>query len=200
MFAYELALPFELEVVPDLSSLDASSYGGHPALKVPTLHVGGSRVFGTDNICRKLAELAGRANDPRVVLSEHVAADLARSGQELVWQAMGDQVQLRMGMMVASGPAEGPFFAKVTAAMTGALGWLDQHLAQLLALLPAPRDLSVFEIALFSLLEHLVFQPTVPLVAFANLRGFATTFAERESARRTIFRFDPCPSSKQEKR
>lgn len=198
MFAHELDLPFELEVVTDLTSLDAATYGGHPALKIPTLHVGGDRVFGADNICRRLAELAGRAHDPRVVLSEHVATDLVRSGQELVWQAMGAQVQLRMGIAIAKLPAESCFFAKTTAGMTGTLAWLDEHLEQLLGLLPAPRDLSVFELTLFCLVEHLDFQPTVSLDAFANLRAFATAFAERESARRTTFRFDPSAEPTQE--
>lgn len=70
IFAHELDVPVEFGVVQDLTSLDAAVYGAHPALKIPTLHTGDAAVFGTDNICRKLAELAGRADDPRVVLSE----------------------------------------------------------------------------------------------------------------------------------
>ncbi len=166
----------------------------------PTLHVGSSRILGTENICRRLAELAGRSRDPRVVLSEHVESDLVRGGQELVWQAMGAQVQLRMGIAIAKLPADSPFFVKTRAGMVGALTWLDQHLEQLLALLPAPRDLSVFEIALFSLIEHLRFQPTLPLEAFVELRDFADAFSGRESAKRTTFRFDPSADLAQETR
>lgn len=64
MFAHELGVPFELDVVHDLLSLDPATYGAHPALKIPTLHVGETALFGTENICRKLAEIAGRDRDP----------------------------------------------------------------------------------------------------------------------------------------
>lgn len=191
MFAHELGLQFELQVVHDLASMDAADYGGNPALKVPTLHVGDGILFGTENICRRLVELAGRAHDRRVVLPEHIRDDLARSAQELVWQTMATQVQLRVGLSVAHLPADNVFFAKATAGMTGALAWLEGHLDRVLGLLPAPRDLSLFEVTLFCLLEHVVFRPTVPLDPYPGLRGFAAAFSGRDSARRTVFRFDP---------
>jgi glutathione S-transferase len=194
IFAHELGLPFDLEVVHDLTSVDAATFGGNPALKVPTLHVGGSALFGTENICRKLAELAGRADDPRVVLADHVTDDLLRSAQELVWHAMAAQVQLRVGIALAELPAENLFFAKARAGMTGALAFVEERLDRLLGLLPAPRDVSLFEVTLFCLVEHVAFRPTVPLEAFPRLRGFAAAFGERASARRTTFRFDPLPA------
>jgi glutathione S-transferase len=82
-------------------------------LKIPTLHVGDDLLFGTDNICRRLAELAGRADDPRVILSHRVTSDLVRCAQELVWHAMAAQVQLALGVGLASLDAENAFFAKV---------------------------------------------------------------------------------------
>jgi len=190
MFAHELSVPIELDVVRDLTGLDASSYGGHPGLKIPTLHAGGSVLFGTDNICLKLAEIAGRANDPRVVLGHQVTSDLVRSAQELVWHAMALQVQLVVGVQFAKLPVENLFFAKATAGMQGALSWLDERFEQELAGLPAPRDVSVFEVTLFCLLEHLLFRPTISLDPSPKLRGFAATYALRESARRTVYRFD----------
>jgi hypothetical protein len=196
MVAHELAIPLELDIVHDLMSVDAAAYGGHPALKIPSLHVGDSQLFGTDNICRKLAELAGRANDPRVVLSHHMTSDLARSAQELVWHAMAAQVQLVVGVKVAKLPAENVFFSKAKVGMLGTLQWLDARLDQVLVELPSPRDLSVFEMSLFCLVEHIVFRPTVSLDAFANLHNFATTFAARESAQRTGFYLDPAPTPK----
>jgi len=190
MFAHELSVPIELDVVHDLTGLDASSYGGHPGLKIPTLHAGGSVLFGTDNICRRLAEIAGRANDPRVVLGHHVTSDLARSAQELVWHAMGLQVQLVVGVQLAKLPVENLFFAKATAGLEGELAWLEEHLEPELAGLPAPRDVSVFEVTLLCLLEHLRFRPTISLDPWPRLRGFVATYALRESARRTVYRFD----------
>lgn len=194
MVAHELGVPLQLDVVHDLMSLDAATFGGHPALKLPTLLVGDAPLFGTDNICRRLAELAGRANDPRVVLSHHVTSDLGRSAQELVWHAMAVQVQLVVGVQVAKLPAENVFFAKAKAGMLGALAWLDERLGPVLAELPSPRDLSVLEVTLFCLVEHVGFRPTASLDAFPNLRGFATSFSARASAQRTVFHFDPAPT------
>jgi hypothetical protein len=190
MFAEELSVPIELDVVHDLTGLDSVSYGGHPGLKIPTLHVDGSALFGTDNICRRFAEIAGRAEDPRVVLSHHVTSDLLRSAQELVWHAMSLQVQLVVGIQLAKLPADNLLFAKATTGLQGALSWLDERLDQVLAQLSAPRDVSVFEVTLFCLLEHLGFRPTVSLDAAPALRSFAATYALRESARRTVYRFD----------
>jgi glutathione S-transferase len=196
MLAHELSVPLELEAVHDLMSLDAAAYGGHPALKLPTLHVGDAALFGTENICRALAEFAGRANDPRVVLPHQVTSLLARSAQELAWHAMTVQVQLVIGLRFAKLPAENIFFTKATAGMNGALTWLDARLDQVLAELPSPRDVSVLELSLFCLVEHMVFRPTVPLDSFPRLRGFAEAFAPRDSARRTPFQLDPVPTPK----
>jgi glutathione S-transferase len=195
MFAHELDVPIEFNVVHDLTSLDAATYGGHPALKLPTLHVGEGLLFGTDNICRKLAEVAGRADDPRVFLSHHTATDLVRNAQELVWHAMSVQVQLVVGVQIAQLPADSVFFKKARTGMLGALAWLEEHLQQVLEQLPTPRDISVFEVTLFCLVEHMVFRSTVALDPFPRLRDFATAFATRESARHTVFCFDPPPTA-----
>ena len=192
--AHELDLPVELDVLADIMSAHVEDYRGHPALKIPTLHVGDSPLFGTDNICRRLAELAGRADDPRVVLTHQITSDLGRSAQELVWHAMATQVQLVLGVRVAKLPADSAFFAKAELGMRGSLTWLDERLDRVLAALPAPRDFSVFEVTLHCLIEHIVFRPTLPLDAFPRLLGFATTFAARESARRTAFGTDPAPA------
>ncbi|MBK8942734.1 MAG: hypothetical protein IPM79_35350, partial [Polyangiaceae bacterium] len=151
-------------------------------------------LFGTDNICRALAEIAGRSGDPRVVLGGPSASVLARSAQELVWQAMSTQVQLVVGLRVAKLPAENVFFEKAKAGMLGSLAWLEARAGEVIAELPEPRDLSLFEVTLFCLLEHLGFRPSVSLEPFPALRGFAATFGSRESARGTPYRFDPPPT------
>jgi len=193
IFAHELGVPFELQVVHDLASVDASRFGGNPMLKVPTLHVGTSSVFGTENICRALVEHAGRSGDPRIVLAEHITDAVVRSAQELVWSAMLAQVQLRMGITVANLPADNVFFVKAAAGLTGALTWLEERLDDVRGRLPAPRDLSLFEVTLFCLVEHVAFRPTVALDPFPELREFAARFGERAAAARTPFRFDPNP-------
>lgn len=188
--AHELKLPLELNVIVDLMSLDVKDYGGHPAFKIPTLHVGDSALFGTDNICNRLVELAGRADDARIVRSGHLTTDLLRSAQELVWHAMSVQVQLVIGVRIAKLPAENAFFVKARLGLHGALKWLDERLDVVLAALPAPRDLSVFEVSLFCLVEHIEFRPMVPLDDFPKLRAFAKQFGERESAQLTPYRAD----------
>lgn len=193
--ALELGVPCELVVVPDLASRDPADYGGHPALRVPTLAVGESRVFGAENICRRLVAIAGRSGEPRVVLAEHVDADLAWSAQELVWHAMSAQVQLVVGVVFSKLPPDALIFAKGAAGLRGALAWLDAHADEVIELLPKPRDTSIFEVSLFCLVEHLGFRPTVPLEPYPRLRAFAASFATRASARATPYRYDVPPTT-----
>lgn len=189
MFAHELPVAFDFEVVRDLTSLEPETYGGHPALKIPTLHVGDSSLFGTENICRRLTEIAGRARDPHVVLSEHLTGDVARCAQELVWHAMAAQVQLLV-RAAANLPSDDLFFAKVRAGMEGALAWLETHVEEALAELPSPRDVSLLEVTLFCLVEHVAFRPIVPLAGYPKLQAFAAAYGTRVPARRTGFRLD----------
>lgn len=62
--------------------------------------------------------------------------------------------------------------------------------ARALHQLPAQRELSVFEVSLFCLIEHLALRPTVPMSAYAQLAAFGAGFGQREAARRTACRFD----------
>ena len=87
MFAHELGIPCELVPVHDLTAVDASVFAGNPALKVPTLRRAGSLVFGAENICRALADMAHA--DLRIVWPEELRADISRNAQELVWHGMG---------------------------------------------------------------------------------------------------------------
>ncbi|TAK19572.1 MAG: glutathione S-transferase family protein [Myxococcaceae bacterium] len=190
IFAYELGVPFELLVVSDLTSLDAAAYGGHPALKVPALRVGASVVFGAENIARRLAEIAGRGSDPRVVWPERLTADAARNAQELTWLAMSAQVQLILGAGLGRLPSDSALLVKTRTGLHGALAWLDAHLSEALAAMPPDRDVSLLEVTLFCLVEHLDFRRTLPTDGYANLRRFAAEFATRPSALRTAYRYD----------
>jgi hypothetical protein len=104
---------------------------------------------------------------------------------------MAAQVQLRVGIAAARLPADNMFFVRIAAGLSGALRWLDARLGDVLGRLHPPRALSLFEVTLFCLVEHIVFFPTVPLEEFRELRTFAARFAERPAAVRTPFRFDP---------
>lgn len=191
MVAHELALPTEYTVLADIMSTDTAHYSGHPALKIPTLHVDDRPLWGTDSITRRLVALAGRERDPRVVLPHHLHDDLCLNAQELVWHAMSAQVTLVLGLRVSKLPADNVFFAKARLGLEGALAWLDPHLDAVLDALPAPRDWSLFEITTFCLVEHLVFRPSVSLEGAPRLRAFAKEYGLRASAQHTPFFFDP---------
>lgn len=196
LYADELGLEVTRVVVADLTSIDSTSYGGHPGLKIPTLVVDGAPVFGAEHICRRLAGLAGRADDPTLVWPEDVAIDVVGNAQELTWHAMAAQVQIVAGTVLGDLPREHRFFAKAAVGLVGSLGWLDAHLPTALAHLPTPRALSLLEVTAFCLIEHLAFRPSVPLAPYAQLIAFAADFARRPSARRTAYRLErqPAPS------
>jgi glutathione S-transferase len=191
IFAHELGLPFELVPIHDMTAVAPEVYAHNPALKLPTLRRGGSLVFGAENICRTLVDLAEAK--PRIVWPEELRTDAARNAQELVWHAMAAQVQLIFGTLAAKLPADNLYFAKGRQGFEGALRWLDDNLARVLAGFPAPRDLSLFEVALFCLVDHIAFRDTLPLQPYPSLVRFTEDFASRPSAQRTQYRFTPPP-------
>jgi glutathione S-transferase len=187
IFAEELGIRYQLDPIPDMTAIDPRVYGGSPALKLPILRRGQSLLFGAQNICRALAEMS--TTSLRVVWPEELCDDLTRNAQELVWHAMGAQVQLVFGTLIGKLPPDNIYFAKGRAGFEGSLLWLERQAAEILATLP-PRDLSLFEVSLFCLIEHLSFRPTVSIESYPTLIDFSKRFAARPSAQRTAYRFD----------
>jgi glutathione S-transferase len=187
MFALEVGVQVELVPVPDMTRMEAVHYAGNPALKLPILRVDGAELFGALNICRALAE---RSTCQKLIVWPELLADtLSRNAQELIWHCMSAQVQLIMGTVINHLPATDGFFAKARAGLAGGLQWLDERLGDCIAALPS-RSLSVFEVSLFCLIEHLAFRPTVALDAYPGLSRFAEAYGMRHSARQTSYRFD----------
>jgi glutathione S-transferase len=195
IIAHELGVPLELVVVHDITATDAEVFAGNPALKLPTLRRGASSFFGAENICRALAEVASPEAAARVIWPEQLRAEVSRNAQELVWHAMAAQVQLVFGTLVAKLPPENVYFVKARAGLLGALTWLEHQLPEAQRVLPPPPALSLFEVTLFCLLEHLTFRGTVDLAPFPRLRGMVAAFGDRASARETAYRYDPTPGS-----
>ena len=108
---------------------------------------------------------------------------------------MAAQVQLLVGTAVGKLPADNVYFTKCRAGFEGALDWLNAHLAETLDAVPSPRDLSLLEVSLFCVIDHLAFRPTVPVEPYPLLRRFAEDFALRPSAQRTTYRFDVPPAT-----
>jgi uncharacterized cupin superfamily protein/glutathione S-transferase len=188
IFALELDVPFTLTHVSDLTSLDASDYAGHPALKVPALVTDGEVSFGTENICRRLAELSPRGS-AGVVWPELVTSTTGRNAHELVLHAMAAEVTLVLAPGLGKVPPDNPFVHKVVLGLTGALTWLDGNLDAVLDSLPAPRALSWFEVALFCLVEHIGFRASIPMAEYPRLLAFAQAWGERASSRVTAYRY-----------
>lgn len=188
VFAHELSVPIEFVAVHDITSTESSIFAGNPALKIPTLRRSGSLVFGTENICRSLAELARPPR--RIIWPEALREDVCRNAQELVWHCMAAQVQLVLGTMVAKLPAENVYFAKGRAGFEGALRWLNAHVEDALRVLPTERELSLLEVTLFCLLEHLTFRGTLAVEPYPTLVRFSREFGKRPSAVETAYRFD----------
>lgn len=191
MLAEELGIAHEFVPIYDMTALDASNYADNPALKLPILRSSAGVLFGAQNICRALAESAGRSRD--VVWPEDLQDHLSRNAQELVWHCMGAQVQLVFGLAVAKLPEDNVYFAKARTGLRNALEWLDRHLHEALDALPPSRRLSLFELSLFCTVEHVQFRSTVAMDPYSALRRFALEYAERSSAQRTVYRLDLPP-------
>lgn len=173
-------------LIEDLAATEPGEYSGNPALRMPVLRDADSVLFGAENICRALAE---RAKTPALIVWPEDLCDVpSRNAHELVWHCMAAQVQILMGTHVGKLPADNVFFAKARAGLDGALGWLDEHVADVVASLPRQRRLSLFEVALYCLIDHLRFGPTVPMKNRASLLSFARQFGTRPSAQRTAYR------------
>jgi len=193
LFAEELGLPYEIVPIYDMTAQDSSIYANNPALKLPILRIGEDVVFGTENICRAMADRAPES--VAIVWPEQLRSNLSRNAQELVWHCMNSQVQIVFGTGIAKLPADNLYFEKARLGFTGALSWLDAHLSEVLNALPASRQLSLFEISLFCMIEHLHFRQTLPVQQYSNLEAFRKSFAARPSAERTVYQFDVPPGN-----
>ncbi|GFE86757.1 glutathione S-transferase family protein [Steroidobacter agaridevorans] len=193
LFAEELGLSYEVVPIYDMTAQDSTIYANNPALKLPILRVGDEVVFGTENICRAMAERAHKS--VAIVWPEQLRGNVSRNAQELVWHCMTTQVQIVFGTAIAKLPGDNLYFEKARLGYAGALAWLDAHVSDALNALPASRQLSMFEASLFCMIEHLHFRPTLPVEQYSNLEAFRKSFAARPSAQRTAYQFDVPPGN-----
>jgi len=188
IFANELGLPCDLQVVRDLGSLEARDYGGNPALKVPSLRTPQATWFGALNVCRVLARTAERKLV--IVWPEALADPLLANMQELVLQGMSTEVGLIMSGS-SSAASETVHRAKLKKSLENVVAWLEEHVRAALAALPPERDFSYLEVTLFCLVSHLEFRKIMILPPDADLVGFCRDFGARKACLETDYRFDP---------
>ncbi len=187
IFAAEAKVELDFVLIRDLMSVNADDFGGHPALKMPTLHTDSGLWYGSLPICREL--VACSDSGLVVVWPEDLARPVAANAQELVSTAMATEVGLIMGK--ASGvTADNPQQVKMRVSLLGVMEWLERNANRALATLAPDRDLSFLEVSLFCLIEHLQFREVLALDPYPQLRAFAQLFSERSSAKATAFKFD----------
>jgi glutathione S-transferase len=186
LFAEELGLDYKFDLVRDLMSCDTSDYAGNPALRLPVLKTGDAAWFGALPICRELARRGARPL--RIVWPEHLEQPLLANAQELTLQGMATEVSLIMGSLGGAAEAT-PHPVKMRISLTNTVLWLDAALPDVLAALPAERDLSFLEVTLFCFVEHLAFREVLPVEGYRNLVDFCAAFRARPSAAKTLYRF-----------
>jgi glutathione S-transferase len=186
IFAAEAGLSFQFQVVPDLRVGARAQYAGNPALKVPILRTPAGEWFGTLNICRELARRSPRPL--RVIWPEALEQPLLANAQELVLQAMSTEVTLLMGRFF--GETDGPHAAKLMQGLTNSVEWLEQNVDELLARLPADRELSFLELTLYCLMRHLPFRKVLATEPYTRLNDFCRAYEARQSVQDTPYRVD----------
>ena len=184
VFALELGVPHDFRPILDMTSLEADTYAGNPALKMPVLVLPEGPLFGTENICRELARRSPEGS--RAVLRGQVPDRLVANAEELALHAMSADVLLVLAAIAGDGQAS----PKVRAGLENSLRFLDENLEAVLSALPPARLVSFFEVATFSLVMHLRFRKLADIGDHGRLAAFAARFSGRESARCTEFRFD----------
>ncbi|APR77713.1 Hypothetical protein A7982_03060 [Minicystis rosea] len=185
IFALELGVAHVFRPVLDMMSLDAATYSGNPALKVPVLVDEDGLLVGTENICRVLALRSGKRSS--VVLRGDVTARIVMNAEEMALHVMATEVAVIMAKMGGDDRAVPP---KVQRSLENALGFLNENIDRALAALPAERTLSFLEVALFSTLTHLPWRQVMDVAAYERLAAFCARFGERAGARETEYRFD----------
>jgi glutathione S-transferase len=193
IFAEELGVAYELVPIYDMTVMGPEAYASNPALKLPILRRDQGALFGTQNICRAIAESAA-AQMHDVVWPEHLNDDTSRNAQELVWHCMSAQVQIVFGTVICKLPADNVFFTKARAGLEGSLQWLDSHLDHALSALAASRKLSIFEVSLFCLIDHLAWRKTTSIDRFVKLAEFTRAYGARPAMQRTPYAFDVPPN------
>jgi glutathione S-transferase len=192
IFAEELGVAYDFVPIYDMTVTEPETYAGNPALKLPILRRGANMLFGTQNICRAITESAAGPTNA-VVWPEHLQDDTSRNAQELVWHCMSVQVQIVFGSVVCKLPADNVFFTKARAGLEGSLEWLDSHLDDALNALPASRTLSIFEVSLYCLLDHLTWRKTTNVDSLHQLAEFTRTYGARPAVQQTAYAFDVAP-------
>jgi len=187
IFALESGLICSFEVVRDLRQSEEGSYAGNPALRVPILRTARGTWFGALNICRELSRRASAP--PRMVWPEQLQEPLVANAQELVVQAMSTEVTLLMSRVFGT-PDDDAHLLKLRRSLSNSVEWLERHVEEALAQLPANRDSSYLELTLYCLVRHLPFRDVMSTDPYPRLNAFCSHFELRPAVRDTAYHVD----------
>ena len=185
IFAIELGVPHTFRPVLDIMSLDQSTFADNPALKIPILVDERGPLFGTENICRELVRRSKK--EAKVVMRGDSSDRLVANMEELTLHVMSSGVVLITAKLSGDSRPPPP---KALRSIENCLGYLDENVERLLAVLPTDRVLSFVEVALYCVVTHLPFRQIIEVDAWRRLGDFCRRFGEREGARSTEYRFD----------
>jgi glutathione S-transferase len=186
IFALELDVVCELELVADLLSRDPEDYAGNPALRLPILETPEGNLYGTLNICRELSRRS--AAKKRVVWPEDCSDISLANAQELTLQAMASEVTIVTGRL-GGASSDSMHAVKLKDGIANSLSWLETRWSELRSALPAERDLSFLEVTVFCLFRHLAFREIVPLQPYPALEAFCREFERRPAVAATPYAF-----------
>ena len=191
LLAHELGVDYTLQPIYELLSEDPAVFGGNPALKLPALRQGDTVIWGSQNVCRALARSVP-GGESRVFWAEDARSVLLMNAHEIVAHTMAVQVEVVFHEIVSK-RATDTASHKRRASLENCLAWLDANLPAIRAELPSDR-IRLFELALYSVLEHFGFRNPMDLSAAPQLTGFVAEFGQRASAQATPYREDKPPA------
>lgn len=187
IFADELNIEYDFEVVSNLASLDSIDYGGNPALKLPSLLTDKGLWFGSLPIVRELLRIS--STEKKIVLPENLDNPLTSNMQELITSAMNTEVNLIMSKIGVSAE-DSMYQKKMFQSLNNILEWMDANLSEVFSILPNNYDLSFLEVSLFCFIEHLEFREVLSVAPYKELNVFRSKFSERQLAKNTVYHYD----------
>ncbi len=190
LLAEELGVDYALRPIHDLLSEDPAVFAGNPALKLPAVRQGDTVVWGSHHACRLIARSAPDG-EARVFWPEQAQTALLMNAHEVLAHVMAAQVEVVFHEIVSRRPPDATSRKRRTSLML-CLEWLDRHLDDIHAALPAQR-IALFDLGLYALLEHLPFRNPIDLSPMPHLIDFVAAFGERASAQATPYVFDAPP-------
>lgn len=173
--AAELAIPLDFQTLPATTGVMTNTpeaYAHNPLMRVPVLVDGDMRLVESDHIVRYLV---GRF-DPTDRLGARSETPEALNRLAVLNGIMANEVVL---ILAKRGGLEGidkvVYFQKLTAAIDGALAWLDARIE------PDAPGFDYRDIVTICMWQHLGYYGLRPLEAYSRLAARVARFAKRPS-------------------